>query len=164
MAFRPQKPRTTCHYNVSECHLLRDARRARCLLINYLKRSCKHYVPCAALFPFRFLLLLFNFSVDACTTDMEHPYSLVAPQLLSRRARLSRALAVSVVCVALVVLVCGYHAYAPLSAPTSLLLRDGIPTDREIEFESAVRKSSTGMATVLTLMRRWPSAKVPKQP
>jgi hypothetical protein len=138
-----------------------NARQARCLFINYLKRSCKHYVPCAALFPFRLLLLLFNFS---CTTDMEHPYNLVAPQLLSRRARLSRALAVSVVCVALVVLVCGYHAYAPLSAPTSLLLRDGIPTDREIEFESAVRKSSTGMATVLTLMRRWPSAKVPKQP
>jgi hypothetical protein len=38
----------------------------------------------------------------------------------------------------LVLFSCGYYSYAPVSARTSLILRDGIPNDREIEFESSV--------------------------
>jgi hypothetical protein len=63
--------------------------------------------------------------------------SLVAPPMISRRAGLSRVLA-SVLCIIAVVFVSGYHSRAHSLFPKSLLLRDGIPNDREIEFESSV--------------------------
>lgn len=69
---------------------------------------------------------------------MASSHSLVAPQSLSKRTHHSRVLLASLLCVVLVLFSCGYYSYAPSSASTSLLLRDGIPNDREIEFESSV--------------------------
>jgi hypothetical protein len=64
--------------------------------------------------------------------------SLVAPPMISRRSGMSRVLA-SVLCIIVgVVFISGYHSRAHSVYPKSLLLRDGIPNDREIEFESSV--------------------------
>jgi hypothetical protein len=67
--------------------------------------------------------------------------SLVAHQALSWRTGLPRVILASALCFFLVVLACGFHSHGPLSVATSLLLRDGVPNDREIEFESSVGHS-----------------------
>jgi hypothetical protein len=96
---------------------------------------------------------------------MALPQSLVAHQALSRRTGLPRVLLAAALCTFLVVLACGFLSHSPVSAPTSLFLRDGVPNDREIEFESTVgwHFHFEVLITVLTWKRRLPSIKVPKQ-
>jgi hypothetical protein len=71
--------------------------------------------------------------------SMAVPLGLVAPQTSSRHSGRLRVLLASALCVILVAIAaCGYHSRTSLPASTSLLLRDGVPNDREIEFESSV--------------------------
>lgn len=92
---------------------------------------------------------------------MAIPHSLVAPQgLSSGRASVPRVLLASSLCIFLVVFTCGYYLHAP-SLSTSLLLREGVPNDREIEFESSVAQRQGAKATlspvpthVLTMFER----------
>jgi len=92
---------------------------------------------------------------------MAIPHSLVAPQgLSSGRASAPRVLLATLLCVFLVVFTCGYYLRVP-SLSTSLLLREGVPNDREIEFESSVAQRQGAKATlspvpthVLTMFER----------
>jgi hypothetical protein len=76
---------------------------------------------------------------------------------------MSRVLA-SVLCIVVgVVFISGYHSRDHSLFPKSLLLRDGIPNDREIEFESSVCRflfviTGFAMCTFLTAIRL-PSSK-----
>jgi hypothetical protein len=83
---------------------------------------------------------------------MAIPHSLVAPQgLSSGRASVPRVLLASSLCIFLVVFTCGYYLHAP-SLSTSLLLREGVPNDREIEFESSVCLSACCILTPCSLL------------